>query len=186
MTQADVVAAVLDILTDAGIAHMIVGSFASSYHGVPRMTQDADIVIDVDETTVLGIVRRLESDFYVSEEAAREAVRIRRMFNVIHLASGFKVDLIVKKDRAFSDEELRRRREGVLAARPVSFATAEDTILTKLEWAKLGESQRQYDDAMGIIDVQSENLDWGYLNRWADELELGDMLARAKAREDFR
>ena len=165
---------------------MVVGSFASNYHGVPRMTQDADIVIDVDERSVVNLVKRFAGDFYVSEDAARQAVQTRRPFNVIHLATAFKVDLVVKKQRPFSDEELRRREDGMLAERTVSFASAEDTVLTKLEWASMSESDRQYGDAVGIINVQGARLDWDYLERWAEELGMTDLLLRAQRGEPFR
>jgi hypothetical protein len=90
---------VIDALLELGIPYMVAGSFASNLHGVPRMTQDADIVIDVDEPLVLRLVARLQPDFYATEEAAREAVRLHRMFNTIHFETGFKVDLVVKKVR---------------------------------------------------------------------------------------
>lgn len=186
MTQEQVVGRLVDALVQARLPHMIAGSFASNLHGVPRMTQDADVVVEADEAGVLRLIRLLEHDFYVSEDAAREAVRHRRMFNAIHLETGFKVDLIVKKDRAFSSEELRRRGPGPLADRQVDFATAEDTILTKLEWARLGDSDRQYDDATGIIRVQGPDLDWSYLERWADDLALRDLLERARRAAPFR
>src|SRR5262249_14762742 len=146
----------------------------------------ADLVIEADEPTALLVVRSLETEFYVSEDAAREAVRLRRMFNVIHLDTGFKIDLIIKKSRPFSAEELRRREPGTLAGRTVDFATAEDTILSKLEWAKLGDSERQYGDAVGVIEVQGARLDWGYLGRWADALGLAELLSRARRRTSFR
>jgi hypothetical protein len=103
---------------------------------------------------VLRLVARLRPDFYAIEEAAREAMRLHRMFNAIHLETGFKVDLVVKKIRSFSTEELRRREPGQLGRPKVDFATAEDTILSKLEWAKLGDSERQYGDAVGILQIQ--------------------------------
>ena len=121
MTQEDVVARVIDALDRLGVVYMVAGSFASNFHGVPRMTQDADLIVDLDEAGAERLVRDLESDFYVSEDAAREAVRLRRLFNAIHLATGFKVDLVVKKDRPFSAAELARRTRGQLAGRPVSF-----------------------------------------------------------------
>lgn len=186
MTQEEVVARVLDALVQAGLAHMVSGSFASNLHGVPRMTQDADVVVDADVAGIIRLVRLLEQDFYVSEDAARDAARSRRMFNAIHLETGFKVDLILTKNRAFSSEELRRRESGALAGRPVDFATAEDTILTKLEWARMGDSDRQYGDAKGIIQVQGARLDWSYLETWADELGVRDLLDRARRAEPFR
>jgi hypothetical protein len=186
VTQEEVVARVVDALVQAGLPHMVSGSFASNLHGVPRMTQDADIVVGADEAGVLRLVHLLKQNFYVSDDAAREAVRDRRMFNAIHLETGFKVDLIVQKHRPFSSEELRRRETGTLAGRQADFATAEDTILTKLEWAKLGDSDRQYGDAIGIIRVQGPRLDWSYMERWADDLALRDLLERARRAEPFR
>jgi hypothetical protein len=93
---------------------------------------------------------------------------------------------MIKKSRPFSGEELRRREPGHLAGRKVDFATAEDTILTKLEWAKLGDSERQYGDAVGVIQVQGERLDWSYLVRWAPSLGVVDLLERARAARPFR
>lgn len=186
MTQEEVVARVVDLLERAGVSYMIAGSFASNLHGIPRMTQDADIVVDVDEAAALRLVRLLEPDFYVSEDAVREAVRLRRMFNAIHFDTGLKVDLIVRKQRQYSEEELGRREVGPLAGREAAFATAEDTILTKLEWARDGESDRQYGDAVGVITVQADRLDWPYLERWADTLGLRDLLECARRGESFR
>lgn len=186
MTQEEVIGRVVEILVGLGVPYMVAGSFASNLHGVPRMTQDADIVIDADEQTALRLVRLLEPEFYVSEDAAREAVRLCRMFNAIHLDTGFKIDLVMKKRRPFSAEELRRRQPASLAGREVDFASAEDTILAKLEWAKLGDSDRQFGDAVGIIQVQGQRLDWPYLERWATALALDDLLARARRKEPFR
>jgi hypothetical protein len=115
VTQDEVVGLVVDALERLGAAYMVAGPFASNFHGVPRMTQDADLVADLDERGALRLVRDLERDFYVSEDAAREAVRLRRLFNAIHLATGFKVDIVIKKDRAFSDSELSRWMAGQLA-----------------------------------------------------------------------
>jgi hypothetical protein len=180
VTQEEVVASVLDALERLGVIYMVAGSFASNFHGIPRMTQDADVVVDIDEPTVVQVVRELERDFYVSEDAAREAVRLRRLFNAIHLDTGFKVDLVVKKDRPFSDAELARRTRGSLAGRAVSLASAEDTILSKLEWSRNAGSDRQYVDAQGIILIHGGSLDWPYLERWAVDLGVRDLLERAR------
>lgn len=183
MTQEEVVGLVVDALERLGAVYMVAGSFASNFHGVPRMTQDADLVADLDERGVLRLVRDLERDFYVSEEAAREAVRLRRLFNAIHFATGFKVVIVIKKDRPFSEEELSRRIAGGLAGRSARFASPEDTILSKLEWARDAASDRQYADAQGIMNVQGASLDWGYLERWADDLGVRDLLNRARRGE---
>jgi hypothetical protein len=185
MTQEEVLAHLIDAPERVGTVYTVAGSFASNFHGVPRMTQDADLVVAASQDQVVRLVRELETEFYVSEDAAREAVRLERQFNAIHLLTGFKVDLVIKKQRPFSDEELRRRIQGTLAGRAVQFATAEDTILTKLEWAKAGESARQYHDAQGILRVQASRLDTLYLARWADDLGVRDLLDRAGRGEPF-
>lgn len=185
MTQEEVIGRVVDALVRRGLPYMIAGSFASNRHGVPRMTQDADIVVDIDEATAVALVLELEAEFYASEDAARDAVRLRRIFNLIHLDTGFKIDIVVRKPRPFSVEELRRRQPGSLAGRTVAFASAEDTVLAKLEWALLGDSERQYQDAVAILQVQGERLDREYLERWAPTIGVAEVLARAVRGERF-
>jgi len=125
---------------------------------------------------VIRLVRELEPEFYVSEEA----VRLRRLFNAIHLATGFKVDLVIKKDRPFSEAELARRTCGKLAGRQVAFASAEDTILAKLEWSRDARSDRQYADALGIVQLHGAALDWNHLEKWADDLGVRGLLDRVR------
>jgi hypothetical protein len=169
---------VLNKLEVNGIDYMLTGSFASNMHGVPRTTYDADIVIEVESGFLEGFVRSLGDEFYVSGEAAKEAVSSRSMFNVIHLGTGFKVDFIVRKTRPFSKEEFSRREKGVFLGESRWFATPEDVILSKLEWAKLGGSERQFLDAVNVAKVQGEKLDRSYLEKWAKELGIQKLLKR--------
>ncbi len=170
----------IGILERIGIDYMVSGSFASSLHGAPRMTRDADLVIESDEAKIRAFVRALGEDFYADEEAAAQAVRLCDLFNVVHLESGLKIDLIVRKDRPFSREEFSRRSAGTIEGRSAMFVTPEDAILSKLEWAKKGNSDRQRIDALEVIRVQGDRLDWAYLERWAKELGLGESLDRLK------
>lgn len=129
----------LAALQKAGVPYMLTGSFASSFHGAPRTTQDIDIVI----APTLGSLQRLVSEFpedqyYVSREAALQAYGSESLFNVIDLESGWKIDFIVRKSRPFSVEEFARRREAEVLGTNVTIASAEDVILSKLEWAKNG------------------------------------------------
>jgi hypothetical protein len=179
--QNDVVAWVTSALEAARVPYMLVGSFASSFHGAPRTTQDADIVVDATLDALLRVVDELGDDFYASAAAVREAHQQRRQFNVIHVESGFKVDLILRKHRPFSEAEFERRSGGSLAGREVPFATAEDTVLTKLEWARKADSERQYLDACVVADVQGTVFDWPYVERWASELGVGDLIERVRS-----
>ncbi len=120
------------------------------------------------------------SEFYCPPEEvlAVEAARaLYGHFNIIHYKTGFKIDLIVRKGRPFSREEFRRRIPSLFGELQCWFASPEDTILAKLEWSKLGESERQYADAVYIARVH-KNLDIDYLRKWASDLGVDDLLTR--------
>lgn len=170
MSQQDLLQRLIHKLDQAGIAYMVAGSLSSSFHGEARATNDIDVVIAPTPEHLETLLTSFGEDYYVSPEAARDALRQRATFNVIDLVGGSKVDLIVRKDRPFNQEEFRRRRPAVLLASP------EDTILSKLEWARLGASERQLRDVRGVAAVQGDRLDMNYLRRCAEELGVSEQL----------
>jgi hypothetical protein len=170
------------MLDSSGVPFMIAGSFASTAHGLPRTTQDLDIVIDPPTPQALdALVRSMSVDeYYVDVDAARDALRRRSMFNVIDHASGWKVDFIVRKNRAFSRDEFARRMELTLLDVPVFVASPEDTIIAKVEWSQQsGGSERQRRDVAGIIATMGEQLDRAYVERWIHQLGLDEEWASA-------
>lgn len=172
-TLADVVAA----LDRVDIPHMAVGSAASTYYGEPRTTQGIDIVIDPTSDQLEMLVDQIDQErYYVGDAMA--AFSARSQFSVIDLNTGFKVDLIVKRDREFSRTEFDRRQRVELGDVPVHLATAEDTIFAKLEWATLGESERQIRDVEAMVRLLGDRLDTEYLRNWAGELGIADSLER--------
>jgi len=173
------------MLDRAQIPHMVAGSFASTLHGMPRSTQDIDLVIDPSGEALSAFVDGLAPDeYYASEAAARDAFRRRSQFNVIDMATGWKADLIVRKNRPYSVEEFRRRTPERILGVNVFVATPEDTVLTKLEWAAVSGSERQLRDVTGILDVKREDLDRAYIERWAQELDVLDAWRRLKRPAD--
>jgi hypothetical protein len=175
MSAGDVLARVVSCLERAGIPYMIAGSFASAYHGVPRATHDIDIVMDPSPAALEALLADLPAaDYYVDHDAARDALRQASQFNVIDTATGWKVDLVIRKPRPFSHEEFSRREPAELFGTPVFVSTAEDSILAKLEWAKLGDSERQLRDVEGILAIQGESLDLEYVERWVAALDLSE------------
>jgi hypothetical protein len=181
-SETDVLAAIVDHLETLRIPYMVTGSFASSVHGRPRTTHDADIVIDPSAAALGGLVAALSAaGFYVDPTTAADALRSRRQFNVIETTTAFKVDLIIMKDRPFSREEMARRERTDLGGVGAALATPEDTILSKLEWAKkAGGSERQIEDARGIVQVKGADLDHDYLERWARDLGILDLWHRIR------
>ena len=171
------------LLEELGIPHMVTGSFASSVHGEPRMTLDADVVIDPpNRGTLARLVRALQRhDFYVSPETAAEAYASRRMFNAISNRTQYKLDLIFRKDSAYDRERFARRREEAFAGGSLWVTAPEDVVLGKLWWAaQMGGSDRQMRDVAGVLAVQGAALDAAYLDRWAAELGVTDALAEAR------
>jgi len=152
---------------------MVTGSFASSFHGTPRASQDIDLVVAPTADQLRELTRSLvSSEYYVSEQSALDALRRRGMFNVIDPSTGWKADLIIRKDRPFSLEEFRRREVAEIAGMRMTVATPEDVILAKLEWSKAGGSARQIEDAAGILRIRGPELDQAYLERWISELDV--------------
>jgi hypothetical protein len=152
---------------------MLSGSFASAYYGAPRSTQDIDLVIEVTPAQLQEFVESLSSEqYYVDLDAALEAQRRESLFNIIDQATGWKIDLIIRKSRAFSQEEFRRRQSIKLRGLPLFVASAEDVIVSKLEWSKLAKSERQIEDVAGILKIRNQSLDRPYLEKWIAELGL--------------
>ena len=173
MTTQDVLRRVTGALEKAGIAYMLTGSYASSYHGTPRATQDIDIVISPTPDQVRSLAILLPaSEYYFDLNAALEAQRREALFNIMDLVTGWKVDFIIRKTRPFSRKEFERRSVVKIEGTPLSMATAEDIIISKLEWAKRSESQRQVEDAAGIWRIRSAELDLAYIENWVRELGL--------------
>jgi hypothetical protein len=179
---------ILDVLAafdHAGIACAIGGSIASSLHGVLRYTEDADLTAEPFVGREAALVREFGPEFYVSLDAVRQAAWDRSSFNIIHTTSGFKIDVFVQKRRPFDQNLLARRVDRTdldPSGRPVSILSPEDVLLHKLEWFRIGggTSDRQWGDVLGVLRVQAGRLDDAYLDHWAADLGVADLLARAR------
>lgn len=165
---------------------MVTGSFASSAHGRARATEDIDIVVAPSPDQLEALVAEFPRDrYYVDRDAALEALRQHSQFNIIDVESAWKADLIMRKEREFSHAEFQRRRAYSINAMRVFVATAADVLIAKLEWARASGSDRQIEDAAGIIEIQGADLDVAYVERWVRDLDLDDewRKARQRARE---
>lgn len=176
--------AVASILDRLGIAYVTAGSFASSLHGEPRSTDDVDIVADLRPGQAAGLVSALGREWYVSEEAVRDAVARGTSFNAVHLASGVKVDVFVVGADPFDAHRVATSRSVRVGDEPdavLRVDTAEHTVLRKLEWFRRGgeTSDRQWRDVLGVLRAQGARLDRRELVAWAERLGVQDLLARA-------
>lgn len=182
MTSATTLRTIVHALDRASIPHMLAGSFASSFHGLARTTADNDLVIDPPPSAIEGFVAGLDAHrYHVPLESAQRAVQARDHFNLIDNRTGWKIDLIVRRDRPFSVAEFDRRAPVTVMGVAVFVASAEDTVLSKLEWSKLSDSERQLQDAVEVLRIRRPDLDAGYLDRWAADLGVVDLLVAARA-----
>lgn len=175
----------VDALTRLGIPYALGGSMASSVHGIARYTRDADLTVEPFPGREAELVAAFGPDYYVSLPAVRDAVRARTSFNIINSREGFKVDVFVRKETPFEESALRRSAPFVFPddpARPVMVHAPEDVILFKLRWYRLGNeaSDQQWGDVIGVLKVKAGGLDDAYLDRWAADLGVTDLLARAR------
>ncbi|MDO9016199.1 MAG: hypothetical protein Q8S73_41880 [Deltaproteobacteria bacterium] len=182
-----VVAELASVFDALGIRYVVGGSVASSLYGIPRATQDVDLVADVRVSHVDPMVTALAERFYIDAEMIRDAIKHHSSFNVVHLATMFKADVFIMKGDPWSREEMTRARaeevdvaEGKVSIR---FASPEDTLLHKLVWYKMGNqvSDRQWGDILGVLNVQGDSLDQEYLDRWAPLLDVSNLLLRARS-----
>jgi len=164
---------VTETLDRLGVDYVVGGSVASSVYGLPRSTADSDVVAALREEHVGPLVSSLESAFYVDAEMIRDAIRRRFEFNVLHLATMFKVDVFVPALDAVTRRELSRgSRVDVGDGKTFIVASAEDTVAHKLRWFQLGGgvSDRQWSDALGVVRVRGAALDREYLRETAEAL----------------
>jgi len=160
-------------LERAGIAHMLTGSFAAAWYGAARATLDFDLVIDASGYQLRRFVESFNpAEYYVSLDAALQALAHQSQFNVIALESGWKVDLIIRKARPFSRMEFDRRIQVEIGGKTHWIVSPEDLVIAKLEWAHRGGSARQIEDVARLLTVRGDELDAAYLAHWIAELGL--------------
>ncbi len=171
-------------LEELRIPYMVSGSAASSFHAFVRTTQDGDLVVAMTLDQVEKFAAAFAPEFYLDRDSIRRALRTGGSFNLIHLELSLKIDFFPLRNRNFSQQEFSRRQPRLLlkgSTMPAFVATAEDTILSKLEWFRAGGevSENQWKDVVGILKVQAGNLDLPYLKHWSRELRVDDLFEKA-------
>jgi hypothetical protein len=182
----DALAPVVAALQKLGIRHFVGGSIASSFHGATRSTMDVDLIAELREEQIFPFVNSFGDEFYLSDAAMRDAVKRRSCFNLIHLPSSFKVDIFVSRGRPFDEGAMSRARLETLGESKsvqVPIASAEDIVISKLEWFRLTNeiSERQWEDVSRLLRLLGDDADIPYLRRVARSVNVGDLLERVLA-----
>lgn len=175
---------VTGVFEKLGVPYLIGGSLASTLYGMVRTTQDSDIVAEMRLEHLKPFVSALQDEFYVDDEMIADSIQQYASFNIIHRETLFKVDVFIPRPRPFLQSQLARAQRQVFAFDTevsAKFASPEDTILSKLEWYRMGGevSERQWRDILGVLKTRAGELDLAYLQKWANELKVDDLLERA-------
>jgi hypothetical protein len=174
--ELEVLRIVSERLAELGLPFMLSGSFALAYYATPRMTRDLDFVVAIAPADIAMLAQAFALDFHIDPDEARIAVATRRMFNLMHLSSGIKVDLIVRKDEPYRLTEFERRRQVRIEDFDTWLVSPEDLILSKLVWSRESASELQRRDVRALL--ADRDLDRDYLRHWAMELGVAGELER--------
>lgn len=177
MEQDDLLRYAVGVLDRLGLRYLVTGSMATIYFGEPRFTNDIDIVVDLPMERVKVFCESFpEVEFYLSEEAVRTAIRQYAQFNIIHPASGLKVDVMIPADTPFNRSRFARHiRVKPAEDYEASFASIEDVILKKMEYYREGGSEKHLRDIAGVLKISGDELDCDYINGWVSRLALEDI-----------
>jgi len=160
--------AVIDALGTLGVPYMVVGSFSSNFYGVPRATQNADFVVQLEGKSISAVVERLGPQFRLDRQTAFETVTATTRYLVRMVEGTFQIDFFLLSDDPHDRECFARRRSVALLRRQTFVPGAEDVIITKLRWSGPGDRAKDLDDARGVIAVQGDRIDWDYVTVWCD------------------
>ncbi|MEG3923181.1 hypothetical protein QUA07_29365 [Microcoleus sp. T3_A4] len=169
------------IFETLGVSYYITGGVAPSVYGDPRTTRDLDLVIELLRDNIFQLVEALETaGFYCPPGSVKDIGEGRGMvLSVTHMTLVLNADIVLNSNTEFDRSKMARRRLEALDEAGVEqfwVASPEDIVLAKLLWRQQSQSQKQWNDVLGILKVQSENLDRGYLTEWAQQLGLTDDL----------
>jgi hypothetical protein len=184
----DLLRKIVEVFEGLGIPYLVTGAVASMAYGEPRLTNDIDIVAGIEDQHISGLLTKFPADeFYISEDMVREAVQRHGQFNIIHPASGLKVDVMIRKDTPFDNSRFNRMKR----IRPselylANFAAPEDVIIKKMEYYREGGSEKHLRDIAGILKISNEAVDRNYISEWAKRLGLIDIWEAIQERVDER
>jgi hypothetical protein len=184
MQKDDLLRKVLDRLEELKVPYAVVGSFASSAYGEGRHTQDVDILVDLRYGDVNSLCDAFQApEYYVSPEAARQAIKTGSQFNIVESSTGDKADMIIPKAGTWETDQISARRKmRILPDRDAYVARPEHIILSKMLWYKEGGSEKHLRDIAGMLKISGNQIDFEYISQWAKRLDVEDVWQAAQRR----
>jgi hypothetical protein len=181
VTPDEAVVTVIDALERSHVPYMIVGSLASNFHGIPRSTQDADFVVEIEPHTLRTLGDSLPPGLRLQTQGSFDTVTGTLRYIIELDGSPFVCELFVLSDDPHDCERFKRRLQARVLDRSASLASAEDMIITKLRWALEARRSKDVDDVRNIIAVRDRDLDWDHITRWSVEHGTRALLDQIRA-----
>lgn len=181
--QAKLLKTLSSFLEKHQIPYMITGAWSAIFYGRPRASHDIDFVVELpkkDLARILEVFKKLPADFLIQLETIEEAIGQESMFNVLHLPTMLKIDFWILTNDQFDKLRFKRRKRVKILGQSMAITTAEDTIIQKLKWYRMGKIEKHIVDAAFVYQIQKKNLDKKYLNFWIEKLELGKYFQKVK------
>jgi hypothetical protein len=184
----DLLKKMVDVFETLGIPYLVTGSVASMAYGEPRLTNDIDIVAGIGLQQISAFAAAFPADeYYISEDVIKEAIERQGQFNIIHPASGLKVDVIIRQDTAFDNSRFGRLQHiQPTDSYHANFAAPEDVIIKKMEYYREGGSEKHLRDITGILKISGESVDRNYISEWAQRMGLTEIWIAVQNRVDKR
>jgi hypothetical protein len=187
MSQSELLKRVINVLDRTSVEYAVTGSWASSIQGEPRSTHDVDLIVALTTSAVPSLLNEFqEPEYLLQEQSIRDAIRTGSMFNLLWVSEGLKVDFWMLTNEPFDRSRFTRRRQVEVFGIRLNVTSPEDTILAKLRWSQLsGGSEKQFTDALRVLELQNPNLDMTYLDEWAIRLGINDEWIQLKSNADL-
>lgn len=161
---------IVRFLNHEEIPYMLSGSMAMSVYTLNRSTQDFDFIVNLKPSDITKFLDSFKTEYYCSEDAIKDALIRKSMFNIIDPSTGFKADFIILKDTIYRTTEFNRRRKVQILNTDVYVVSGEDLLISKLIWIQELQSGRQMEDIKAIAG--NTELDWNYIWYWIQQMEL--------------
>lgn len=177
MEQYELLKHLVNVFESLGIRYFVTGSIASIFYGEPRFTNDIDVVADIKESHIPGLLKLFpEDEFYISEEAIRDAIKHNHQLNIIHPSSGLKIDVIISKKDPFDNSRFERiKRISPIEDTQANFSSPEDVIIMKMRYYKEGESEKHLRDITSMLKISDDIIDRKYIEQWVETFDLKDI-----------
>lgn len=167
-------------LGESKVPYMLVGSHSISFYGLPSLTLGADLVLRIKRERLTELIERLPSVIKARAQNTSETVQADCIDRLEVEGGAFQIELFHLSEDDFDQMRFQNRveldySEGVRTFLP----RVEDVVVQKLRWAEGGKRQKDFDDVVSVLKVQTA-IDFSYVEGWCEKHGSLGLLAEAR------